>query len=915
MSLSKPVPARNTIQLREIDKKLVSKFWEDLSSSTNTYDFAKSAVGCLQRIADGYDAVDNPFGEQDPHTYKYDIESRIQFLEGDDHAPNKYPGAIANANKIMGLLSQGTKNMIVVYCLTPQGRATFRKLSLESARQQFKPVQIKCHTGKQIAAYHIYMKAKENLCPEPNDKDYLAIKAQLAKEKEEKRKKKAIEKATGAKKQKKDTAPANDNNNNTNTNKDEAEEGDEEDEEMFKLPKSPIDFFDLWLSHPNRRLYNNERMAPYPDKHPKAAMSHELNTFTGFAIKKEDVSDKCFFNYSYIRDLLNHLRYSWCDTDEQFRYLLSWCAHVVQRPWEKPGTSIMVAGEQGTGKSWFWGLMLRIIGDAHAIQVQDMRAVMGEFNEVLTNKILVFMDECNIKNNQELAAMKNYITGEKLSLHAKFQDHVNEDSFHRFVAATNELKKFMPAEAKDRRVFALHSKIRELLRHRLFQHSFREEKDYFDNLIISVLKSKKCEVTGDRNKKSIPEFGLKVFANLLYNWPLDGYVDATGKEHPPFDPRKIPESPLMAKQKVESMSPLEKFWLDKLCDKYIPPFGLVPASYKLEWPSNYALVDMFNLFKAQSGNYTSKDKEPPNNDMEFQQQLEVLLPNGIEITKQEQLENGSKKVITSLVIPSIQQCRDFFEERFRGMKYFFALKDKQQSEGMSKEDKLEIERNIFDRAQRIESLRSIDYQDNYPLGIYPVGATAMFERLKSGYNKDKPETKISQHFYPRVLPQADRGVIYTDGDTILGNFDKKQYRKTRERFNKFKTPPKELPDKRLMEPVRPIPIDLDLPPAPAFEIEIPLVPKKPREVPTPVIPAPKKIKRAPTKYQHAPTHMDPTPLVTEDEGFIPDSPVPKSPEPVKKCSECNTTLTKNGRCENYQDCTEAELDGIFADVS
>ena len=133
-----------------------------------------------------------------------------------------------------------------------------------------------------------------------------------------------------------------------------------------------------------------------------------------------------------------------------YSYLLRYLAHMLQRPWEKPGIMIVLLGGQGTGKGTFFRI-LRAIWDRTVIQVSDIQEVIGHFNAVLERNFIIFMDEAIFSHDKKaLDRLKSLVTETTCRIEQKYQPARTIDSYHRFFAASNH-DHFAHVEQDDRR--------------------------------------------------------------------------------------------------------------------------------------------------------------------------------------------------------------------------------------------------------------------------------------------------------------------------------------------------------------------------------------------------------------------------------------------------------------------------------
>lgn len=135
-------------------------------------------------------------------------------------------------------------------------------------------------------------------------------------------------------------------------------------------------------------------------------------------------------------------------------YLISYIAHALQRPEEKPGVAINLLGGQGIGKGTL-ARILQLIWSATFLQVSNVDAVTGSFNAALERTFIVFMDEALFAGDRRASdALKSLVTEPVIHINEKHQPARQTHSYHRFFAATNadHLKN---TDRDDRRDFSL----------------------------------------------------------------------------------------------------------------------------------------------------------------------------------------------------------------------------------------------------------------------------------------------------------------------------------------------------------------------------------------------------------------------------------------------------------------------------
>jgi hypothetical protein len=117
-----------------------------------------------------------------------------------------------------------------------------------------------------------------------------------------------------------------------------------------------------WLHHPQRRQYEGIVFAPGRE------VPNHFNLWRGFGVESRPGDCSRF---------LAHLRHNVCRGDEDlFNWLVGWLAQIVQQPDKKMGTSVVIRGKQGTGKTKVGQVFGSLLGE-HYAPVSDPRYVTG----------------------------------------------------------------------------------------------------------------------------------------------------------------------------------------------------------------------------------------------------------------------------------------------------------------------------------------------------------------------------------------------------------------------------------------------------------------------------------------------------------------------------------------------------------
>lgn len=197
----------------------------------------------------------------------------------------------------------------------------------------------------------------------------------------------------------------------------------------------------IWMQSPDRRQYTGIVMDP------RGRSPGAYNLWKDFSYRPSR-NGSC---ERYLDHIYDHV----CrGKAERFEWVMGWMAHTIQKPWEKPGTAIVMKGVQGAGKSivaqHFGALMRR-----HHVTVYTPRGMLGQFNSHTATALLVQVEEGFWAGDKAAeGALKHLITGPTVVLEKKGVDAIELPSFHRYMMTSNE-RWTVPARHDERRYCVL----------------------------------------------------------------------------------------------------------------------------------------------------------------------------------------------------------------------------------------------------------------------------------------------------------------------------------------------------------------------------------------------------------------------------------------------------------------------------
>ncbi len=275
----------------------------------------------------------------------------------------------------------------------------------------------------------------------------------------------------------------------------------------------------VWIDSELRRQYEGLVFDP-----SETSPAGYYNLWRGFAVEPSPTGS--------CQRLLDHVADNVCRGDEElFAWVVGWFAAMVQFPTEKLGTSLVLRGAQGTGKTIVGKAFGSLFGPHYAL-VADSRYIVGRFNAHLANCLLLQLDEATWGGDHAAAGkLKDLITGEWQYIEYKGKEPVKVKNYLRLLVTGNN-NWLVPAGLEERRFAVLDMGDDRRQNHAYFQ-AIEDELD-----------------AGGRGK----------LLHYLLNLDLKELRDL----------RQIPRTAALAEQQVASMAPEQQWWLDVLHRGVLP---------------------------------------------------------------------------------------------------------------------------------------------------------------------------------------------------------------------------------------------------------------------------------------------------------------------------------------------------------
>jgi Mesyanzhinovviridae DNA primase len=195
-----------------------------------------------------------------------------------------------------------------------------------------------------------------------------------------------------------------------------------------------------WLSHPQRRQYEGITFAPNRE------VPGYYNVWKGFAVvpKQGDCSK-----------FLAHLRDNVCDgNDALYDWVVGWFAHIFRTPADKSGTSLVLRGVMGVGKTKVGEVIGSLLGE-HFVLASEPRYITGRFNSHLVTCLLLQADEGFWAGDHSAEGkLRDLITGHHHFIEFKGKEPIRVANFVRLFV-TGNAEWIVPAGFDERRFAVL----------------------------------------------------------------------------------------------------------------------------------------------------------------------------------------------------------------------------------------------------------------------------------------------------------------------------------------------------------------------------------------------------------------------------------------------------------------------------
>lgn len=280
---------------------------------------------------------------------------------------------------------------------------------------------------------------------------------------------------------------------------------------------------ELWIKSKRRREYKGLCFRPEQE-----TPTGYYNLWRGFSVSPwdRDVPPTPAMQ-SALDMFLDHTRANVCRGDEAlFNWLIAYCAHLIQKPWEKPLVALVFRGGKGVGKNAFIERVGSLLGN-HFLLTSNRRYLVGNFNGHLENLLLFALDEAFWSGDKQAeGTLKDLITGKNHVIEHKGKESYAVENCTRVCIIGNE--DWLVPASQDERRFAVFD----------VGEGRKQDKSFFRAM-----------------REGMERGGYR----LLLRHFLDVNIAQV-------DINQAPSTQALLDQKINSLEPIHSFWLECLLE-------------------------------------------------------------------------------------------------------------------------------------------------------------------------------------------------------------------------------------------------------------------------------------------------------------------------------------------------------------
>lgn len=368
---------------------------------------------------------------------------------------------------------------------------------------------------------------------------------------------------------------------------------------------------EMWLDWDKRRQYRG--LCFRPELEPR---NNYYNLWRGFTCKAKpykEASKQARLGFDLF---MEHALRNVCDNNQElFNWLMGYFAHMIQKPFERPLTTLVFRGSKGVGKNALIDRVGNLLGSGHYLVAHDSRYLTSNFNGHLDSALCLVLDEAFWSGDKAAEGkLKGLTTSPEIIIERKNREPYSVDNLVRLIVIGNE-DWLVPASSDERRY-----------------------------AVFDVGEGKKQDRSFFSKMKTLMDQkgGNEVLLDYFKTFDLKS-----------VDINAAPSTQGLLEQKISSMDLIEEFWFQCLSE------GQVVESEFIEgWPEKIGKNQVRNAIFKFCKKKNSKSRMP--SDIAIGKKLYQMCP---PLRKQTKIKENEDWV-HGYSLPSVESCRELMESWF-----------------------------------------------------------------------------------------------------------------------------------------------------------------------------------------------------------------------------------------------------------
>jgi hypothetical protein len=336
-------------------------------------------------------------------------------------------------------------------------------------------------------------------------------------------------------------------------------------------------YAEMWLDWEKRREYDGIVFAPGRDPGKRF-----YNLWRGFTVEPVPYEDADKYAKEGFDAFMKHARENICQGDEElFTWLMGYLAHMVQKPSNRPLTTVVFKGKKGVGKNALIDRFGFLLGSGHYLVAHDSRYLTSNFNGHLDSCLCLVLDEAFWSGDQSAnGKLKGLTTAPEILIERKGKEPYTVDNLVRLIVIGNEA--WLVPASEDERRYAVFN----------VGEGRKQDGNFFRNMRVNM----------DQRG------GANVLLHYLQNFDLSK-----------VDVNKAPATQGLLDQKIESLNVFDQFWYDSLTEG-----AIVGIEFLNDWKTEVAKDDVYAALQNYHKSRNIRSRMPSRS--QFTKQLKGVTP-------------------------------------------------------------------------------------------------------------------------------------------------------------------------------------------------------------------------------------------------------------------------------------------------